>query len=889
MKNTKICVVGLGYVGLPVLTAFAKKGLPVIGYDINEKRVQELKEGKDRTNEISKELLTKLDLALTSDPSHIKNSNFVIVCVPTPVDENNNPDLEAMISSSKTVGRNLGKGTVVVYESTVYPGVTEEVCVPVLEDFSGLRYLKDFKVGYSPERINPGDKERTISKVKKIVSGCDEETLERVAEVYSVIIEAGIHKAPNIKTAEAAKVIENIQRDLNIALMNELSIIFSKLGIKTKDVLDAASTKWNFQPYHPGLVGGHCFSKNSTVFLINGNHHKVKKMGSYLDALDCKKKVVAKDAELFYPENIKILSFDPSTNKTSFKPVTLASKRKTDFLIKINCAHNYNLEVTDLHPVIIYDGEVKVKFAKDVKVGDKLLLNKILPSHKDEFEIDLLNYLGEEHHLKVRVKIKNKSFSDFRELINAHFKGKKGNYFNHDFLPLSKYLEIEKKLGVNRKDIYLCTGRGPSFKRIPCVFNVNKDFLRLIGYYLSEGCITDDKSLRVRFTFNRKEKEYIEDVKKIIHSLELDCSIYQDKTFQSTTIKVSSLLFGLLLRDVLRCGTNCYTMQIPELFFDLRKDLKEEILKGMFRGDGGVTWYNNAKSYVKNEKEYCHFNNSITVSFFTSSNILFQQVILFLLNQDIIPKLAKREGHLTINGPADVKKVQDWFLGEKNEKISNYLKNIKKNNFYDKAEILKNYITIKVEGIEEIKTDYVYSMEVADTHTLITSNGIIAHNCIGVDPYYLTHRAQELGYDPKVILAGRQINNSMAKYVADLAIDELVDYEKPKVLVMGLTFKENVPDTRNSKAEDVVKELKKHRIDVVACEPLVEGNLFGVENKKFEEVNNVDGVILINKHNAFKEITINDLKGKGVKVLVDVKNLFNENEAKEQGIIYKSL
>ncbi len=418
MKNLHIGVVGLGYVGLPVAVAFAKRGVPVVGYDFKEKRINQLKEGIDKTNETSKEELLEAKIDLTSDPSYLKKTNFIIVCVPTPTDKNNKPDLEAVISAAKTVGRNLQKGSIVVYESTVYPGVTEEICVPVLEEYSGLKYLKDFKAGYSPERINPGDKERTISKVKKIVSGCDEETLEKVASVYGLIIDAGVHKAPNIKTAEAAKVIENIQRDLNIALMNELSIIFNLIGIKTKDVLEAAGTKWNFHKYTPGLVGGHC---------------------------------------------------------------------------------------------------------------------------------------------------------------------------------------------------------------------------------------------------------------------------------------------------------------IPE------------------------------------------------------------------------------------------------------------------------------------------------------------------------DPYYLTHRAQQLGYDPKVILAGRSINNYMSKYVADMAIDALQDFEKPKVLVMGLTFKENVPDIRNSKAEDVIKELKKHRMDVVACEPLVEEKVFGVENMNFSEVTNVDGVVIINKHKSFENITLKDLKDKGVKVIVDVKNLFDENEAKKEGFVYRSV
>ena len=257
MNDLKVGVVGLGYVGLPVAVEFAKKNVPVIGFDISQKRIEDLIKGQDYTNEISSEVLLKTNINFTCDASEIKSSNFIIVCVPTPIDEDNVPDLTALITSSRLVGENLSKNSIVVYESTVYPGVTEDVCLPILEQSSGMK-LGDFKIGYSPERINPGDKKRTINKIKKIVSGCDEETLEKVANAYSLIVDAGIHKAPNIKTAEAAKVIENIQRDLNIALMNELAKIFGLMNIKTSDVLEAAGTKWNFHKYNPGLVGGHC-------------------------------------------------------------------------------------------------------------------------------------------------------------------------------------------------------------------------------------------------------------------------------------------------------------------------------------------------------------------------------------------------------------------------------------------------------------------------------------------------------------------------------------------------------------------------------------------------------------------------------------------------------
>lgn len=253
-----IGVVGLGYVGLPIATAFDKAGFPVIGYDVDGKRIDELKEGKDRTGECAPEILKAAKIRFTVDPASLKEASFIIVTVPTPIDEANRPDTRYLRSAAETVGKNLSKGTIVVFESTVYPGVTEEICLPIIERESGMKAGVDFKIGYSPERINPGDKEHTLDKVVKVVSGMDEQTLNEVARIYGAICKAGTWKAPTIKTAEAAKVIENIQRDLNIALMNELTVLFKKVGINTKDVLDAAATKWNFHRYSPGLVGGHC-------------------------------------------------------------------------------------------------------------------------------------------------------------------------------------------------------------------------------------------------------------------------------------------------------------------------------------------------------------------------------------------------------------------------------------------------------------------------------------------------------------------------------------------------------------------------------------------------------------------------------------------------------
>ncbi|SBW09817.1 Protein CapL [uncultured Alphaproteobacteria bacterium] len=256
--NRKISVIGLGYVGLPLAVAFGRSGRRVVAFDIDRRRVEELRAGADRTGEVPADELRQADLLLTTDPADLATADFHIVTVPTPVDDARQPNLAPLISATRTVGRILKAGDIVVYESTVYPGATEEDCVPVLEAESGLTFGRDFTVGYSPERINPGDREHRFTTIRKVVSGSDAATLDIVAQVYGSVVRAGIHKAPSVKVAEAAKVIENTQRDINIALMNELSLIFSRLGIDTRDVLAAAGTKWNFLPFTPGLVGGHC-------------------------------------------------------------------------------------------------------------------------------------------------------------------------------------------------------------------------------------------------------------------------------------------------------------------------------------------------------------------------------------------------------------------------------------------------------------------------------------------------------------------------------------------------------------------------------------------------------------------------------------------------------
>lgn len=285
-KKEKIALVGLGYVGMPIAVAFAKKA-KVIGFDLNKEKIASYKAGKDATKEVGDEVISRTTVEFTSDPEDLKGAKFYIVAVPTPINQDKTPDLYPVESASRILGRNLSKGSIVVYESTVYPGVTEDICVPILEKESGLKCGVDFKIGYSPERINPGDKVHRLENIKKIVSGMDPETLEEVANVYELVIEAGVHRAGSIKVAEAAKVVENSQRDINIAFINELAMAFDKMGIDTNEVIDAMNTKWNSLGFRPGLVGGHCIGVDPYYFVYEaerlGYHSRIISAGRQIN------------------------------------------------------------------------------------------------------------------------------------------------------------------------------------------------------------------------------------------------------------------------------------------------------------------------------------------------------------------------------------------------------------------------------------------------------------------------------------------------------------------------------------------------------------------------------------------------------------------------------
>ncbi len=334
-KEEKISLVGLGYVGMPIAVAFAKK-VDVIGYDLNEKKIELYKSGIDPTLEVGDEAIKATTVEFTSDETKLRDAKFHIVAVPTPVNDDHTPDLTPVEGASRILGRNLTKGSIVVFESTVYPGVTEDVCVPILEKESGLKCGVDFKIGYSPERINPGDKVHRLETIVKIVSGMDEETLDTVAKVYELVVEAGVHRAESIKVAEAAKVIENSQRDINIAFMNELSIIFNKMGIDTKAVLEAAGTKWNFLKFFPGLVGGHCIGVDPYYLT-----YKAEQIGYHSQVILAGRRI-NDDMGRYVAENTVKKLIASGINVKDAKVAILG------FTFKENCPDTRNTRVTDI-------------------------------------------------------------------------------------------------------------------------------------------------------------------------------------------------------------------------------------------------------------------------------------------------------------------------------------------------------------------------------------------------------------------------------------------------------------------------------------------------------------------------------------------------------------
>ena len=876
-----VAVLGLGYVGFPLAELLVKsKKYRVIGLDISPEKIAWA------NSTLKSNLFTA-----TQDFAQIKQADISVVCVPTPVFKNYMPDYGPVKNACLSIIKNLKPGQLIIIESTINPGTCEEVVLPILERFGAVAG-KDFLLAHCPERIDPGNKKWTLINIPRNVGGIDERSASEAATFYRSFLKSEVKVLNSIKAAEATKIVENTFRDINIAYVNELAMSFDKLGIDILEVIEGAKTKpFAFMPHYPGAgVGGHCFEKTQIVFLKTKNGIETLTFEELFKHIE--------NAPKTDKENMEILSFDLKTQKSCFKKLLLVTKRSCDTITRLRTKYGFEIKVTDKHPIVVYrNGVMAVCLAKDIQLNDTLVINKTIPSFSSKYDINTIESIKNTPlSQKVRVGLKKSSWKNWANSLSPLFNDTKravDTYYRYNFLPLPIYLQAKERhlVSVSEKQLVLKTGRGPSYHSMPATIKTDKNLCRLIGYYLSEGCLTKDKSSRVRFSFHSKEYEYLNDVKNILKSFNIPFSEYHSKQHRASYIKVSSDIFGNIIQNILGCGTNCYSMNIPAQLLALPATSRKEIIKGMLRGDGGVEVTEGKRFYKKNGTDYFHENNSAGVNYFSSSKKLFQQMIALLLDQNIFPRIQKREGLLRISANNDIEKMRDYFDGEKQNLLIRSLNNKKKIINHDTLLRHKTFFLAPVTSIETLPTDTVYSAEVEDTHTIVTSYGIVAHNCIPVDPYYLIERALHSGFEHRFLEMARKVNNGMPAYTVGLLENEAeklkLSLKKMTIGLLGLAYKKDIADIRESPSLQILKTLKSKRLKIEIFDPFLPAKSTVKDLKTF--VKKCSAVILATNHSVFEQNLVNMLKNSNVKIFIDGRNCIPKDKVTALGIAYKGI
>jgi nucleotide sugar dehydrogenase len=874
MSFKSISVVGLGYVGLPLALEFAKAGIIVYGIEQNPKKVEMVNKGESYIDDVKSEDLLQVvksgNLKAYIDFEPVKNSDAVIICVPTPLGTHKEPDISYIINVATEISKKLKKGQLIVLESTTYPGTTEEVLVPILEK-SGLKAGEDFYVAFSPERVDPGNKQFTTKDIPKVVGGINQISTDKAGELYSLIV-SKVFKVSSPKVAEMEKLLENIFRLVNISFINELAILCNKMGIDIWEVIQAASTKpYGFMPFYPGPgLGGHCIEGSEIVWVKDGSKSQIISLHDLFEKESIKYGIrKIGDVEVIKTKNLFVKSLDTNELKPIWKPITYLFRRNyTGKIVKIITDDNRYLRVTDKHPMLrINENKVEEVFAENLKVGD------LLPMFLDEMNesssindiiVDLITELDDSWHKKVRVKLYNDSWKNYKDIIYSELDDDiKYDYIKNDYIPLwlFKKLEEKKRILIDHKNIILETGKGPSITKMPALIKIDENWARFIGYYLSEGCAYKEKNnYRIRITINKEEGELYNDIKNIINSIGLTSSCYISQINKTNTIRINSPLLGWLIVDRLNCGRNSYEMKIPDEILNANINIKKALLIGLFRGDGCVYIRNGRRRYSKNGKNYIHNDNSLVVEYFTISNILFDQLLYLLQEIGIKPSIKKSKNKLVISGWDQIIKVSDWFIDKKGEKIKKYFENsIRKIN----KKTWSKMPSVKVKNIEyeEVSNVPVYSMEVEDTHTFAVGKGIFVHNCIPIDPFYLSWKAKEYDFDVRFIELAGEINDNMPKYVVQLVMEALNKDKKAvngsKIFVIGVSYKPNIADPRESPALKIILEIERLGGKVEYYDPYISEVKINVNGKDKvyksselteEKVKNADCVLIVTDH-----------------------------------------
>ena len=838
-RRARVGVIGLGYVGLPLASEFAAKGFSATGFEVDQRKADAINRGESYiidvpTSQVA-ELVGSGRLKATTDFAQLRDQDIIIICVPTPLRKTKDPDVSYILAASEKIAETLRPGQLIILESTTYPGTTDEVLRPMF-DAKGLELDRDYFLAFSPERVDPGNPQFNTHNIPKVVGGVTADSTDVAVATYGAIV-SNVHRVGSARAAEAAKLLENTFRAVNIGMVNELAQLCDTLGIDTWEVIEAAATKpFGFMAFYPGPgIGGHCLTGDETVVVrsagLAGSERLVTLSALFAEqeSNEAADRFSLERSEVIRQPGLEALSWDAEKQQPAWKQVSYLFRRSfTGHLVSVTTSDNRHLTVTDQHPMLVSDeaGNLRQVFARDLKAGDRLPIHcASVPAigtaqESRNPQLDLLPLLPPELAARVRVRINGGAWRDYRETLRQHLRAEAVHEFiRQDYLPLSDYLALENadRLYVPHETLRLYTGRGPSVSSLPAVIEFTPELARLTGYYLAEGCISRENGRdRVRFSFNRAETTFIADVRNILaRELGLTSSVSDSRVDQVTHIRVASPLFGWMLREVLNCGCNSYEMRIPDLLFSSSLAHRFELLKGLLRGDGDVYVRTGTQTYLKNGRSYVHQNATAEVGYFSSSLQLFQQVIYLLQDSGFTPTFKRARPHLQMKGHAQLSRMKDWF-GDKGARLPDYFAESRRVSAGRTFSRSGSLTTVPVRSVESIATEQpveVYSMEVEDTHTFATSWGIYVHNCIPLDPHYLSWKARMHGFEARFISLAEEVNSRMPEHVVELVMRGLNKQRKPvngsQVLILGVAYKNDIDDMRESPALAIIDKLQK--------------------------------------------------------------------------------
>jgi|GEM_PF-17851 len=849
-RGARVGVIGLGYVGLPLLVEFARNGFDATGFEVDETKAAEINSGRSYIGDVPesavKELTEAGRLRATTQFEHLKNCDAIIICVPTPLRKTKEPDVSYILAAAGEIKKNIRRGQLIVLESTTYPGTTDELLLTMFEE-TGLKLDEDFLLAFSPERVDPGNPQFQTHNIPKVVGGCTDASTEAAAHLYSQIVKE-VFAVSSARVAEAAKLLENTFRAVNIGMANEMARLCYTLNIDTWEVIKAAATKpFGFMPFYPGPgIGGHCLVGEETAIVRSSDGlEQVKPLEAIFNEQSSDadaRKFPAGGGEVVYKPRLKALSLDMETQQPQWKPVRYLFRRKTDGpIVVVTTSDNRTLTATDQHPMLVCDegGKLRQVFAKDLKKGDRLPIH-CLPAPvgggsgdaTHNSQLDLLALLPPEIVEKIRVRIIGGSWTEHRYALKKRLHAAPlQEFIRQDYLPLKDFLALEKagELDVPHETLRLYTGRGPSATSFPATLNITPAFARLIGYYLAEGCTSAEPGRdRVRFSFNRDETEFITDVcSTLATELGVKTSLYDSRVDHVTHIRVASSIFGWLLTAVLGCGRRSTEMRVPDVLMNASLLHRHELLKGLIRGDGDVYVHTGKRSYQKNGRTYTHHDASAEVGYFSSSPQLFQQVVYLLQSIGFTPTFKRTKPHMQLKGRKQLLRMRDWF-GPKGLKLETYFAESRRAPASKTFKQAGHLTTVPIKSIEIKNSDQpveVYSIEVDGTHTFATSYGVYVHNCIPLDPHYLSWKARQHGFDSRFIGLAEEVNSRMPQHVVQLIADGLNDAEKSlkgsRVLLLGVAYKKDINDVRESPALSIIDLLRAKGSRVSYHDPFV--------------------------------------------------------------------